>query len=297
MKNSSLAWIIGAVVVLTIILIAWHPKPNGDIEQTDMVESPLASVVYSCDAGKTIMSKVGTDSTTITLSDDRTYTLAQAVSASGVRYTNTDATVEFWVKGDNAFLSENGTTTYANCVAGSSTPTSGSAAVTFMDQGHTFSFQHAKDIAVSGGGIGYTTEWTHDNAGNTNGLILAQATVDRGTQPGTNFSDAKFTVGTSSEQAAVKNCLISSNGNNPQKSTLTINGVTYAKIIDGDAAAGNFYETTSYRTVRNNQCYSIEYVIHSTNIGNYDPNQGITEFNKEAVTAPLEQMVRSFKFL
>jgi hypothetical protein len=41
----------------------------------------------------------------------------------------------------------------------------------------------------------------------------------------------------------------------------------------------------------------IEYTIHSTNIGAYDPSQGISEFDKAKVVTALETMVHSVNFL
>jgi membrane-bound inhibitor of C-type lysozyme len=43
-------------------------------------------------------------------------TLSQVVSASGARYANADESFVFWNKGDGAFIEEQGTTTYADCV-------------------------------------------------------------------------------------------------------------------------------------------------------------------------------------
>ena len=78
---------------------------------------------------------------------------------------------------------------------------------------------------------------------------------------------------------------------------MTIGSMKFTKITLSDAGAGNFYNTTSYRTIYHNQCYAIEYTIHSTNIGNYSPDQGITEFDQTKIVPLLENMVQSFKFL
>lgn len=48
----------------------------------------------------------------IALSDGRKMILRQTVSASGARYANTDESIVFWIKGDTAFLEENGEKTY-----------------------------------------------------------------------------------------------------------------------------------------------------------------------------------------
>lgn len=52
----------------------------------------------------------------LSLSDGRNITLPRAISASGARYANSDESIVFWNKGDTAFITENGTTTYADCV-------------------------------------------------------------------------------------------------------------------------------------------------------------------------------------
>ena len=52
----------------------------------------------------------------LVLSDGRTFSLPQALSASGARYANVDESVVFWNKGDTAFIAEGGKTTYAGCV-------------------------------------------------------------------------------------------------------------------------------------------------------------------------------------
>lgn len=83
------------------------------------------NATFSCDTGKTIeaMFMNATTSTTtgnsvmLSLSDGRQMTLPQAISADGARYASADGTVVFWNVGNTATLTENGTTTYGNCVA------------------------------------------------------------------------------------------------------------------------------------------------------------------------------------
>ena len=291
-------WIV--VIVLVIIgVIAAVVHSNRAAAPVTNTSTMTSSVSYSCDANKTIAAVYTTGMANLTLSDGRTLSLAQAVSGSGVRYTDAADTIEFRNEGSNAFLTENGATTYDNCVAGTTTPptTASNGMTTFTDQGNTFSFMYPAGITVAGGGVGYTTDWLVNNQDQTTGLILAKATIAGSTQPKTNFGDATFIVGTSSDPKAVTDCTATPVGNNPQVSSVTINGVTYQKVIDSDAGAGTLYNTTSYSTVRNNQCYVIEYTIHSSELGNYDPSQGVTAFDPSKITVPFEQMVQSFKFL
>ena len=131
--------------------------------------------------------------------------------------------------------------------------------------------------------------------------------IPRSFQPKTNFSEATFVVGSSADPKSIELCLRASNGETPgynpevanpvSAGRVTINGVAFSKYNLGDAGAGNYYDTTSYRTMRDGVCYAVEYTIHSTNIGNYDPSQGISEFDRAKVQGILEDIAKSFKFL
>lgn len=157
--------------------------------------------------------------------------------------------------------------------------------------GKEFSFVYPKDAQV---GTDLTYPWQFNTA--LPGQLLARIVVPRSVQPQTNLSDSLFMIGTSIDAQALKECLIATNGETPKGDT-TINGVVYKKFELGDAGAGNLYDTTSYRAIRSGQCYAVSYTIHSTNIGNYDPSQGITAFDRTSITKTLESMAQSFKFI
>lgn len=115
-------------------------------------------------------------------------------------------------------------------------------------------------------------------------------------QSGTNFGDARFSVGSSSEEVAIEECLIPTNGERA-KGEVTINGVNFKKITLTEVGLGNYYDSTSYRTIHDGKCYVVEYTIHSVNLRNFDPSQNIQEFDTEFVVETLESMVKSFKFI
>lgn len=290
------------VIVLVLLIAAgayafMHIRAlNGGLATTTP-ETLGNTVQYSCVEGR--FTALFTDGqVTLTFPDGRALTLPQAVSGSGIRYEKDG--VVLVGKGDDAFLTENGATTFSDCVAsasnsGSMSGDTGAGLSTFADNGKTFQFSYPRMFTVTGGGIGYTNDWMNGSV--QMGLVLARVTIPKSFQPGTNFSDARFTIGTSADPTAVKECLTQGNGNPATTAKVTIKGIPYTKLTFGDAGAGNFYETTSYRTVRNNQCYVAEYTIHSTNIGNYPPEQGIKEFDKAAVQNVLEGMVQSLTFL
>jgi membrane-bound inhibitor of C-type lysozyme len=248
-------------------------------------------VYYSCTEG-TIEALYKDSSVTLILSDRRILSLSEKTAASGLRfeYENT----VFVSKGSDAFLEENGKRTYNNCVENSAPAAASSDRNVFVDNGKMFSFSYPKDLVVSGGELGYTSSWRANTQ--TLGLTLAKVVLPKTSQPNTNLSDSWFTVGTSSDTTAVKNCLVAENGEQA-KGTTTINGVQYATFVLGDAGAGNYYDTTSYRTVRNSQCYAVEYTIHSTSLGAYSPDQGIKQFDLPLVTTLFESLVRSVTFL
>lgn len=89
------------------------------------------SVSYRCDEGKTIQAAYYQGSTTpaepgeppvpngsvvLELSDGRSLTASQTISASGIRYATADESFVFWSKGATAFVLEGDRQVYANCM-------------------------------------------------------------------------------------------------------------------------------------------------------------------------------------
>ena len=132
----------------------------------------------------------------------------------------------------------------------------------------------------------------------TSGMVLAQINVPQSYEAGTNFADAKFTVGTSADPSAVATCLTynPTGGPTTKSTTATINGTTYTVFQSSDVGAGNHYDTTSYRTMRNSQCYVIEYTIHYATFQNF-PAGTVTQFDEAGLKTKLDAVAQSFKFL
>ncbi len=82
-----------------------------------LAAAPVASATFACKGGKTIAATFYADKVELKLSDGRSLTLPQAMSASGARYANKDETFVFWNKGNTAFIAEgaSGQQTYADC--------------------------------------------------------------------------------------------------------------------------------------------------------------------------------------
>jgi len=288
--------IISILVIAGVLIGMAYLLTKSTLFHPQTLPPQANTTTYFCQDSKIIAAQFSTTTVALTLSDGRSFALPLATSASGMRYEQIIAgkDIAFWGKGDTAFLTEDNQPTFASCIAGTVT-TQPDGTNTFTDQARTFRFSYPAQFLLSGGDIGYTSQWMQNAT--TSGLLLAVVRIPQSFQPGTNFIDALFTVGTSPDPIAVRNCFTSAFGNAASTTQVTIQALPYTKIQYADAGAGNLYETTSYRTVRNNQCYAIEYTIHSSAIANYPPNQGITAFDKQNVMHVLESIVQSFAFL
>jgi membrane-bound inhibitor of C-type lysozyme len=290
--------IAGGYAYLRQHLIVTTTTPVPIVVATSTAPAILNTTAYSCGEGKTMHADFSASAVGLTLSDGRVLALPQVESGSGIRYEESTGTTDiiFSSKGDNAFLAENASSTYKDCIAGTVQP--GIDATVFTDQNKTFSFSFpsTSTLSVTGDGGGYTTSWMVNAT--TSGMILAQVKVPQSYQSGTNFADAVFTVGTSADPSALSTCLTYNPSGSIKKNaaTSTINGVTYTVMHSSDAGAGNYYDTTSYRIAHNSQCYAIEYTIHYANFKNF-PKGTVKEFDEAALTAVLDRIAQSFTFI
>jgi membrane-bound inhibitor of C-type lysozyme len=86
--------------------------------QPARAETLVATATFNCKDGKSIAAMFYADKVELKLSDGRSLTLPQAMSASGARYANRDESVVFWNKGNTAFITEGaaGEETYSDCL-------------------------------------------------------------------------------------------------------------------------------------------------------------------------------------
>jgi hypothetical protein len=137
------------------------------------------------------------------------------------------------------------------------------------------------------------------NANNIPGIKYFTLTVPRAFEPQTNFSDATLTVGGSKNSSAIAQCMTPDQGAGPGTTTsiAMIDGVSFTVFKSSSAGAGNFYETTSYRTLHAGECYAIEYTVHSGQIANYPASYGLQPFNESKIDSLMQTIVGTFKFL
>ena len=295
-------YVIGALVILLAIgayLVLRGELPVPPPEPTPALPTavtPPPAATYYCLSARTMHATFPEGLAKLVLSDGRTFELPQTPAGSGMRYEDTSTAygtaVVFVGKGDNAYLSENGKTTYEDCTAALVLESDAPGYATYTDVSSTFTFAFPTNFEVEGSGIGLAPSWAAQES--TSGLVLARLAVPASVQPGTNFSDATFIVGASTDPAAIAACLMGPSG--AKTSPTKLGDVAVTKLTFSDAAAGNRYDTTSYRVLRHGQCYAIEYTIHYGNIDNY-PKGSVKEFDEAALTASLDEVARSFQFL
>jgi hypothetical protein len=143
-----------------------------------------------------------------------------------------------------------------------------------------------------------STDW-RVNAGTISGVKYFTLIVPKAFEPQTNFGDATLTVGLSGSAVAVTQCLAQSAANGPAVATssITINGIPFTIFQSSDAGAGNYYETTSYRTVHGGKCYAIEYTVHSAQIANYPTSYDLQPLDETKIATLMQNIIGTFKFL
>ncbi|MDE1874590.1 MAG: MliC family protein [Patescibacteria group bacterium] len=292
MKKTTIASVV-IVAIAILAIIAFVSRSGLDNDTT-------GTISYFCGA-KQIDAAFDDKAATAQLSDGRSFTLLETMSADGARYEATSTgsngaktDIVLWTKGDSALLTENGRPTYMNCVAGAIAAASATT-TRFTDFAQSYSFAYPSGLPLSGGDGSYSVDWRQ--GATSSGMLLAEVVMPGSFEPQTNFVDSRFTVGASSDPSAVATCLTSGNGDPTTTfGQTTIDGVSFAELGFGDAGAGNFYKTTSYRTVHNGECYAVEYTIHSSNIANFPPSRGISAFDQQKVASVMDSIVHSFQF-
>lgn len=104
------------VILLAGGVVYLQKTVTGIQKQTTTPIDTIKNVTYTCSEDKTIEANFYEDKVELSLSDERNLLLMQALSGSGVRYTNSDESTTFWTKGNTAYLQEGEETTFNNCV-------------------------------------------------------------------------------------------------------------------------------------------------------------------------------------
>ena len=107
------------------------------------------------------------------------------------------------------------------------------------------------------------------------------ARIDLPFAPGTNLVDKYLEVTVREDLTTCRSPLASSSMVETSES-LFINGIIFLKETGGDAGAGNLYQWVAYSTTRDNDCVSLDFVLHSLNPGNYATPPPVFDFAAES---------------
>lgn len=284
-------------------------------------EKPVATVRYSCNGGKAIIASFYQGTTTpaanpgeppqpggsamITLSDGRSYTLKQTVSADGMRYSNGNPTVPggesfvFWGKGNGALVLENNAEkSYLGCIAVAPQPSGASLPQIYSNGSEGFSIRLSQGYAPS--------SYTYEELGPGKGIGGIKFTIPASVATSTNLADDTYvsveeipqatTTPASVCNAARFLSRVASSSNETDRWATADGGSREQEYHVGagelGAAAGNRYEETVYAIPDANPCVAVRYFIHYGVIENYPPG-AVREFDKAALLSQFDAIRRT----
>jgi hypothetical protein len=127
---------------------------------------------------------------------------------------------------------------------------------------------------------------------------LIRFNVPQKSLEGSNLGEAAVIIGASKENAIVNECLATSSEIENEKrldEKKILSGADFSIFQGLGAAAGNRYDTTDYRTIKDKVCYEITLLLHYGDIHNY-PEGTVKEFDRTKILEMLGRVADTFKF-
>jgi membrane-bound inhibitor of C-type lysozyme len=296
-------------VIIAIMLAVWFVIVHS--ERANTAPTPgnvIATVSYACDEGKTIAaifydgtSTPGTAtqppipgrSVRVSLSDGRTATLPQTISADGTRYANSDESFIFWAKGNGAFVMENNKQTYANCLDTSKPVNPVSQTYTNASRHFTLQIPYVTvaDALQYPDAYFVDESYQYQAQGPTKTIDGVKFTIPGNMATGTNLSADSFI---SVEQIpGLSSCTATPFVSTGTKTKLVTEGTTtYSMATMSDAAAGNRYDETVYAIASSSPCTAVRYFIHYAAFQNF-PAGTVREFSEQELISSFDAIRRT----
>lgn len=234
---------------------------------------------------------VPTGSVDLVLSDARTVTLPQTLSADGGRYANADESFLFWAKGNGAFIMENGTTSYSGCIRMAADP--GGLPEEYANATEGFSVRLPSVSTASSSATAFTIDdsYRYEALGPGKSIAGVRFTIPRGMAEGTNLSqDTYVSVETIPD---VSDCDARRFLDATASSSIMRDaGSEYSFASTTDAAAGNRYEESVFALPGTSPCMAVRYFIHYGAIENY-PDGAVREFDRASLLSVFDAIRRT----
>ncbi len=265
-------YIVGIIFIILVTGAGYYFFKMGGTTKT-----PLNTVAYVCSEAKTITAIYYSDSVDLVLSDGRSFTLPQAVSASGARYANTDEAVVFWNKGNTAFITEGGNPeniTFNNCGEGAATAPQANS---FTNASSTFTVQYPQGWTPN-------ADYKYTGVSAAKPISGVQFKIPGEMATGTNLSADTYV---SVEQLPRATSCVADIYllDNVKPQAIDANGHSYSLASTSEAAAGNRYEEWVYAIPGSTPCTAARYFIHYGAIENYPTDGSVKEFDRAALLA------------
>ncbi len=289
-----------------------YPEPVPVVQApivlpTDTAPTLLDRVVYMCGRAMTIDASyyegvatttviigqppVPTGNVQLLLSDGRTFDVPQTISASGVRYANTDETFIFWNKGNSALILENGAEKeYMGCVRIASPIVGVNLPATYVSSDATFSIRLPSLMSTQT--PGYSVDETFKNQVSPDKSIAGiKFTIPKMNATGTNLSSDTYISVEHIPVTQVCDAGLFFNETTTVQQKIE-NGTSYSVATSTGAGAGNRYDEIVYALPGTNPCTGVRYMIHSMAIENYATGT-ITAFNRTALMTEFDHIRQS----
>jgi membrane-bound inhibitor of C-type lysozyme len=279
--------LIVALGVIGFIVYHYHSASPAGSE-------PLANVSYVCNGGKTITATyyagdnkpaatadqppVPSGKVAVTLSDGRSMTLPQTLSADGGRYANADESFVFWTKGNGALVLENNEEkSYIGCIRVVPTPEGSDLTQAYVNNDVGVSMRIPDGYAAAA--------YQYQNMGPSKSINGVKFTIPTAVATGTNLaSDTYLSI---EAIPAATSCSANLFLENAKATEMSSGDTAYSVASTTGAGAGNRYEETVYAIPGTNPCLAIRYMIHYGVIDNY-PTGSVKEFDKAALLSEFD---------
>lgn len=260
-----------AITIIIIVSVVLYFR-------TPSREEPLASVTYACNGGKSMLVRYYrgeakpaatadlpptlTGKVELALSDGRSMTLPQTVSADGGRYANADESFVFWTKGNGALvLEDNQQKSFIGCILIAPQPEDTNLTLVYANGGNGFSIRMPQGYAVD-------ESYRYEGLGPNREIAGIKLTIPESLAAGTNLgSDSYVSVEGIPQTASCTADLFLDRPGRLQ--TLIDNDVQYTVASSTGAAAGNRYDETVFALFGTNPCIAVRYFVHYGAIENY----------------------------